>query len=776
MGGVEGFEMDEDDEMSIVGASERNQDRERLPHEELSSDSSKAAAAAGGVPCLEELHEQHRPNEGRGVAPGGEVEEETTTVYGAEESELHGRAAVATFPLASETILEEKAMESNLLATASDDVIRYAEQRPGEQWVEEQEGAVAAGMMQEGMASRCVEVRNEGIASVEVKYGQVSESSTPVPFPSLLGASEEKVGSEILLPVDDAVENVDQKNQEHQLEEEGEGVRGEVMLEAVVSHCAEATEEGIAADGEMNGEAPGPPPTVHFPSFSGASGEDRSPSIALLPADDALDEDERKHLQNFQAEEARGVTTEVMEEGVVKRCAEATEEVLAAMEVRYGQVTESPAPFLFPSVPGESREEKVGSTVLLPVLDIVEGCETQMDLQEDEGVRKELMEGVLSKSLKAPTEGISDHNMEGMQLFESPTTTSFPSSSGVAAGEVPSVYSLHVLDTNKAAVEEVEVRPSTVEAVKNAQVTHTMVEVVKDVEVTPITAEAVESVPIVAVTKEEEEVTPTKSEGLETETYLTTTRGEAVEAELKPIMVGIVEEVVAAATMTEAVEVEVKPRMLETLGPVVARTTIGEAVEEVKPSSMMTEPSDDLRPIPKIEEALGEKAVPQRMDVAKIKDEQTSQSIIDADVSMEDDMGLVAPMSAVDDGMEDVEQEEMAASMMGVPEDHEAALEDGSRRGGKKRGRPPKAQAGRVPTTKKKEEEDVCFICFDGGNLVVCDRRGCPKVYHPSCVNRDEAFFRSKGRWNCGKFCFHSWNGCIFLWTIVPASDGIAIT
>ncbi|CAA6673674.1 unnamed protein product [Spirodela intermedia] len=735
MGGVEGFEMDEDDEMSIVGASERNQDRERLPHEELSSDSSKAAAAAGGVPCLEELHEQHRPNEGRGVAPGGEVEEETTTVYGAEESELHGRAAVATFPLESETILEEKAMESNLLATASDDVIRFAEQRPREQWVEEQEGAVTAGMMQEGMASRCVEVTNEGIASVEVKYGQVSESSTPVPFPSLLGASEEKVGSEILLPIDDAVENVDQKNQEHQLEEEGEGVRGEVMLEAVVSHCAEATEEGIAADGEMN---------------------DRSPSIALLPADDALDEDEQKHLQNFQAEEARGVTTEVMEEGVVKRCAEATEEVLAAMEVRYGQVTESPAPSSFPLCLGNHRKRRWAPQFFYLFWILWRGVRHRWTCRR---TREEFPITIwkVCNSLSPQPQRHSHLVLGGCR-------------------EVPSVYSLHVLDTNKAAVEEVEVRPSTVEAVKNAQVTHTMVEVVKDVEVTPITAEAVESVPIVAVTKEEEEVTPTKSEGLETETYLTTTRGEAVEAELKPIMVGIVEEVVAAATMTEAVEVEVKPRMLETLGPVVARTTIGEAVEEVKPSSMMTEPSDDLRPIPKIEEALGEKAVPQRMDVAKIKDEQTSQSIIDADVSMEDDMGLVAPMSAVDDGMEDVEQEEMAASMMGVPEDHEAALEDGSRRGGKKRGRPPKAQAGRVPTTKKKEEEDVCFICFDGGNLVVCDRRGCPKVYHPSCVNRDEAFFRSKGRWNCGKFCFHSWNGCIFLWTIVPASDGIAIT
>ncbi|XP_072961935.1 uncharacterized protein [Typha angustifolia] len=71
----------------------------------------------------------------------------------------------------------------------------------------------------------------------------------------------------------------------------------------------------------------------------------------------------------------------------------------------------------------------------------------------------------------------------------------------------------------------------------------------------------------------------------------------------------------------------------------------------------------------------------------------------------------------------------------------------------RKRGRPPKYKDGaRVPVGKKKEEEEevVCFICFDGGDLVVCDRRGCPKVYHPACVKRDESFFRLRGKWNCG--------------------------
>ncbi|KAM7529651.1 hypothetical protein LguiB_033061 [Lonicera macranthoides] len=81
-----------------------------------------------------------------------------------------------------------------------------------------------------------------------------------------------------------------------------------------------------------------------------------------------------------------------------------------------------------------------------------------------------------------------------------------------------------------------------------------------------------------------------------------------------------------------------------------------------------------------------------------------------------------------------------------------------SESGGKrKRGRPPKGQAKPPPAKKmkmkekeKEEEEDVCFICFDGGSLVLCDRRGCPKAYHPACIKRDEAFFQSKVKWNCG--------------------------
>lgn len=90
-----------------------------------------------------------------------------------------------------------------------------------------------------------------------------------------------------------------------------------------------------------------------------------------------------------------------------------------------------------------------------------------------------------------------------------------------------------------------------------------------------------------------------------------------------------------------------------------------------------------------------------------------------------------------------VEKKDARARAMKVKKKVKAAENSGVKR---KRGRPRKGQAKSPPI----DEEDVCFICFDGGNLVLCDRRGCPKAYHPACIKRDEAFFRSKAKWNCG--------------------------
>ncbi|KAL9248830.1 Zinc finger CCCH domain-containing protein, partial [Drosera capensis] len=94
----------------------------------------------------------------------------------------------------------------------------------------------------------------------------------------------------------------------------------------------------------------------------------------------------------------------------------------------------------------------------------------------------------------------------------------------------------------------------------------------------------------------------------------------------------------------------------------------------------------------------------------------------------------------------------------------EVVAAGGGAGGAKKRGRPPRRAAAAAGVVSqgavkraKKEDEDVCFICFDGGSLVLCDRRDCPKAYHPACVKRDEAFFRGRLRWNCG---WHLCNSC----------------
>ncbi|CAL9782620.1 unnamed protein product [Musa acuminata subsp. burmannicoides] len=72
----------------------------------------------------------------------------------------------------------------------------------------------------------------------------------------------------------------------------------------------------------------------------------------------------------------------------------------------------------------------------------------------------------------------------------------------------------------------------------------------------------------------------------------------------------------------------------------------------------------------------------------------------------------------------------------------------------RKRGRPRKAHVAGVRKTASKRVEEVCFVCYGGGDLLVCDRRGCLKGYHPTCVNRDQAFFHSQSRWECG------WHTC----------------
>ncbi|KAK7824128.1 zinc finger ccch domain-containing protein 19 [Quercus suber] len=144
---------------------------------------------------------------------------------------------------------------------------------------------------------------------------------------------------------------------------------------------------------------------------------------------------------------------------------------------------------------------------------------------------------------------------------------------------------------------------------------------------------------------------------------------------------------------------------------------------------------------------LVELAVAEETDLVEPKVEEES------DVATEDN---VAEETTDAEEAEAAEEEVEMAEETTEAEETEAAeemevVEAGRTSGGKrKRGKSTTRAAAARASTRKRVEEDVCFICFDGGDLVLCDRRGCPKAYHPSCINRDEAFFRAKGRWNCG--------------------------
>ncbi|XP_055518087.1 histone-lysine N-methyltransferase NSD3 isoform X2 [Leucoraja erinacea] len=54
----------------------------------------------------------------------------------------------------------------------------------------------------------------------------------------------------------------------------------------------------------------------------------------------------------------------------------------------------------------------------------------------------------------------------------------------------------------------------------------------------------------------------------------------------------------------------------------------------------------------------------------------------------------------------------------------------------------------------RKMHEDYCFRCCDGGELVMCDKKDCPKAYHLSCLNLTKPPF---GKWECP---WHHCNVC----------------
>ncbi|CAN0890424.1 Zinc finger CCCH domain-containing protein 19 [Linum grandiflorum] len=178
----------------------------------------------------------------------------------------------------------------------------------------------------------------------------------------------------------------------------------------------------------------------------------------------------------------------------------------------------------------------------------------------------------------------------------------------------------------------------------------------------------------------------------------------------------------------------------------------GEKVNEAADEEEEEDEEDD-----KVNEAADDDDEEEDEKVNEAADEEEEELNEAEDEDKEDTDEEMTEVAGEDDKMNEEEGGEEVEDgddeKMNEAEDTEVAEEDNveevsqSSSGKRKRGKNAKV-IGKSPS-KKKVEEDVCFICFDGGDLVLCDRRGCPKAYHPACVNRDEAFFQTKGKWYC---------------------------
>ncbi|KAL3843642.1 hypothetical protein ACJIZ3_001045 [Penstemon smallii] len=60
----------------------------------------------------------------------------------------------------------------------------------------------------------------------------------------------------------------------------------------------------------------------------------------------------------------------------------------------------------------------------------------------------------------------------------------------------------------------------------------------------------------------------------------------------------------------------------------------------------------------------------------------------------------------------------------------------------------------KVEIKEERESDKWCFVCKDGGKMIICDYKQCSKPYHPECVGKDASVFRSRALWNCG------WHDC----------------
>ena len=72
----------------------------------------------------------------------------------------------------------------------------------------------------------------------------------------------------------------------------------------------------------------------------------------------------------------------------------------------------------------------------------------------------------------------------------------------------------------------------------------------------------------------------------------------------------------------------------------------------------------------------------------------------------------------------------------------------GKKKGAKSKRKPSLKRPMKVPEPEVDRHEDDCFVCGDGGELLLCDNKGCSKAYHLACIGR-KIFPPHHVTWEC---------------------------
>lgn len=208
------------------------------------------------------------------------------------------------------------------------------------------------------------------------------------------------------------------------------------------------------------------------------------------------------------------------------------------------------------------------------------------------------------------------------------------------------------------------------------------------------------------VVEETKEEAPDTVEAAETAYMSDQTKEAAFGTEEEAEMADMVENKVEVEEEEVAEEVEEEK---EVMAEEVTSTEEMEAADQTE----MSENAEETKMPEETEEDVNEAGDMDEVGITDRTEENEKEEDMDATNAKEE--------SEMAEEAENGEEMELAdgTEVEGVGDE----VEEVSRNAGGKRKRGKNAKASARVSTRKKLEEDVCFICFDGGNLFLCDRR-----------------------------------------------------